>query len=789
MGKINWSSIKSSIDARLVRYTGRQANLWICIENFNKETWPKRDLAKHRYWAEQWRQADTTARETLFSQHGIRYTPLLRLPYFDPINFTVLDTMHNFFLGLLERHCRNIWGMDLEADDGDGSLKPYGTKDPPQVSSHKLQQARRALEFKDAKRLASSSKAVLIYLCIENDLRRASGKKGLIRELLQWRRKQGAYMPDRWYQSQATAAAREPQAPTPSVHPHGSLTPSAASSAMASGYTALPSTGNFQQQDRILLPSEISKDQIEDGQDILARGLKLDGITRPVLALLCAQRSIPLRTGALKKEMVVALNEWRAQQADAGKVQDGKRRKRGRSKADPGSVVLGQAVLTAASLDIQKMVLPRWVDPAPIGVGRKKRGKLSADQWRSFCTIHLVFTLIRLWGREPEESRWYKMLLNFLDLVQAVETGSMLVTSPRHRSAYETFMTRYLIQMKDLYKEAAIVPNHHLSLHVPDYLESWGPSPQTRGFGWERFNFSLQQINTNKRFGDIEKTYLFTSARKANLLALITLKKIRASVATMYQRLQKVVNPDARGTRLHDMLSTSSGVRCIPKIKVNLTPNSLESLATLLNSEEDFGVNYIPAHTTLVIESGSLFLHPLVSVLPSIKLFGTTYRPFSRAPRDSNVLICSGSVDGLPYLPARIEEIFTHERESTDMELKSEVFFSVRLLRALPQELVKKDWFRGFGLVGGSLWSTIYEGRSQIIRPSSIMCHFASSILEASATGFDCDATHILPLDRLKRQIESSGERIRDTYEDVEGFPTDDEDDQIEDEVEMEVDN
>jgi hypothetical protein len=156
------------------------------IEDFHKERWPKRNLAQHRYWAEQWKQADITTRETLFQEHGIRYTPLLRLPYFDPIKFTVLDTMHNFFLGLLERHCRNIWGMDLEAEDGDGSLKPYGTKDPPQVSAHKLQKARQALEFKDAKRLVSSSRAVLIYLCIENDLRRGSGKKGLVRELLQW---------------------------------------------------------------------------------------------------------------------------------------------------------------------------------------------------------------------------------------------------------------------------------------------------------------------------------------------------------------------------------------------------------------------------------------------------------------------------------------------------------------------------------------------------------------------------------------------------------------------------
>jgi predicted ATPase len=79
---------------------------------------------------------------------------------------------------------------------------------------------------------------------------------------------------------------------------------------MASGYTALPSTGQFHQQAPILLPSEVSKEKIEDGQDALARGLKLDGINRPVLAALCAQRSIPLRIGALKKEMIAALNEW-----------------------------------------------------------------------------------------------------------------------------------------------------------------------------------------------------------------------------------------------------------------------------------------------------------------------------------------------------------------------------------------------------------------------------------------------------------------------------------------------
>ncbi|KAJ2911826.1 hypothetical protein MD484_g8588, partial [Candolleomyces efflorescens] len=743
------------------------------LENFRKEKWPQRNLNLHRFWAEQWNRADPVAQANLFQEHGVRYTPLLRLPYFDPIQFTVLDTMHNFFLGLLERHCRDIWGMDLEAVDGDGSLKPYGTKDPPQVSAHKLQIARQALEFKDVKRLASSSRSVLIYLCIENDLRRGRGKKNLVRELLQWRKKQGAFMPSAWHRNPALD-----DEPTPAISKTYVLSSSGPLNPPPAGSSAQVDEALFSSQESsVSLPSSISKEKLEDAEDALVRGLKLDGITRPVLAALCADRSIHLRNGAIKQEMVAALNEWRARQVAEGNIEQGRKKKIKKKKGDPGSVVLGRTVLAAASLDIENMVLPKWVDPAPIGVGQKKRGKLSADQWRSFCTIHLVFTLIRLWGREPEGSRWYSMLTNFLDLVQAVETGSMLVTSADHRNAYNLLMTRYLVRMKELYKEALIVPNHHLALHVPDYLELWGPSPHTRGFGWERFNFDLQQIKSNKRFGDIEKSYLYTSARKANLIALLALEKIKAAVSNMYARLQKVLHPDARGTRLYDIFNDSSNqARRVPKNQVNLPPLALESLATLLNNEEGSEITYVPTHTQLAVPPGHLFLHPLVGILPSLKQKGTVYRSFSRAPRDSNILLRSESGSGMPYHPARLEEIFTHKRQSRGKEVVSEVFCVVRLLQALPEELIEKDWFRSFGLVGGSLWSSIHDDQSRIIRPSLIVCHYASSIMQASETGFGFVTTHVLPLDRLKTYIESSGERVVDTYEDVEGIFLEDDD-------------
>lgn len=151
-----------------------------------KSSWPVRSLTAHRFWAEQWRDAeDETTRLQIFEAHGIRWTPLLKLPYFDPIRFTVVDTMHNFFLGLLQRHCRGIWGMDLGLEDGDGTAKPRKTA-PSQPSEERMQEARTALEFNDQARLAQSTKHVLWFLCLELDLRRGGKKRDLVRALLSW---------------------------------------------------------------------------------------------------------------------------------------------------------------------------------------------------------------------------------------------------------------------------------------------------------------------------------------------------------------------------------------------------------------------------------------------------------------------------------------------------------------------------------------------------------------------------------------------------------------------------
>ncbi|KAJ2921673.1 hypothetical protein H1R20_g15417, partial [Candolleomyces eurysporus] len=481
------------------------------IENFNKATWPKRDLETHRYWAEQWKEADSATRYKLVQDHGIRYTPLLRLPYFDPPKYSIVDTMHNFLNGLLQRHCRNIWGMDLETEDGDGEFPP-GSSPPPLPSTHAIREARKALELGDVPALTKSRKEALWYLCLDLDLRRGRNKKDLIRELLRWRKAQGPFIADpRWQDTDpikdvaGTPLSRTYSSTLPVVPPPSRI----ASSGSAVPYSANPmplAVSSFnslflprwntntpsQTLVTVQLPAEVSADKLDTGEDLLARGLKLSSLNNDVLFTLCFRRGISLPEKPKKKDMVAALDRWRSNHGISIAPK----------KARPNTVVLGSTILKAVSDDMQKTMLPRWVNPAPLRAGQKKHGKLSADQWRVLCSIHLTVTLIRLWGRQPQESRWYQMLVNFLDLVKAVEIGSMLVVSRDHIDEYETLMTRYLITMKSLYKEARVVPNHHLALHTSDFLDIWGPSPETHGFGWERYNHTLQQINTNRRFGE-----------------------------------------------------------------------------------------------------------------------------------------------------------------------------------------------------------------------------------------------------------------------------------------------
>ena len=57
--------------------------------------------------------ASTKAQQkSIEKEYGIRYSVLLELPYFNPIRQTVIDPMHNLFLGTAKR-CMELWTKNV----------------------------------------------------------------------------------------------------------------------------------------------------------------------------------------------------------------------------------------------------------------------------------------------------------------------------------------------------------------------------------------------------------------------------------------------------------------------------------------------------------------------------------------------------------------------------------------------------------------------------------------------------------------------------------------------------
>ena len=76
---------------------------------FVRELWPKRDNKNHKEQGIKWRQAKTlTEQHKIEKEYGVRYTELLRLPYFDTMHFSVVDPMHNKLLGTA-KHVTALW--------------------------------------------------------------------------------------------------------------------------------------------------------------------------------------------------------------------------------------------------------------------------------------------------------------------------------------------------------------------------------------------------------------------------------------------------------------------------------------------------------------------------------------------------------------------------------------------------------------------------------------------------------------------------------------------------------
>lgn len=156
------------------------------IEQLDPSLWPPRTMKFHLEGVRAWKNARSSdERAKVFERYAARWSALLDLPYWNALDFTVIESMHNHYLGLLQNHIRAIWGIDIEAEDSQGLSDPK-RKPPPIPVPEVMRQGAAALASGDRISLLKFERRVLWHLCANLNLRRAKTKKMMVKELLNW---------------------------------------------------------------------------------------------------------------------------------------------------------------------------------------------------------------------------------------------------------------------------------------------------------------------------------------------------------------------------------------------------------------------------------------------------------------------------------------------------------------------------------------------------------------------------------------------------------------------------
>lgn len=247
------------------------------------------------------------------------------------------------------------------------------------------------------------------------------------------------------------------------------------------------------------------------------RGTKFESMKKPTLVQTCYLRSITLVKGkkpeSLTKEVlynalatpVSAFGFLRSPSHITCKVEAEKQAKLPPGfAAVNGGAVLGADVMRAIWDDMRNTILPSWVGVAPKNWGTKKRGKLSADHWRSVLTVHLPITLIWFWRRETGRKK--ALLSNMLDLVVAVRVANFKETNADISAIYDKHISRYVEEAAALFREDNITPSMHSATHIGHNLRDFGPSHSRGAQFYERYIHHLQRQNTNMKFGSYSRS-------------------------------------------------------------------------------------------------------------------------------------------------------------------------------------------------------------------------------------------------------------------------------------------
>jgi hypothetical protein len=150
------------------------------IDFMKPKEWPRKDLHHIREFAEMWKNASSERyQDQIFEACGIRWSALLDLPYWDPVLYSVVDSMHALDLGLFQHHCRDLFQINIKVEGGDGFATPRPPVNKRQITGLKpLQDCVEAICSNRSHllyELLDFHRKVLFTICLDNEIRWADG--------------------------------------------------------------------------------------------------------------------------------------------------------------------------------------------------------------------------------------------------------------------------------------------------------------------------------------------------------------------------------------------------------------------------------------------------------------------------------------------------------------------------------------------------------------------------------------------------------------------------------------
>ncbi|KAI0349527.1 hypothetical protein OH77DRAFT_1499521 [Trametes cingulata] len=420
--------------------------------------------------------------------------------------------------------------------------------------------------------------------------------------------------------------------------------------------------------------------------------------------------------------------------------------------------VLTSDVMEQVRADLASTFLPSWIERPPRNFGSRAHGKLKADHWRTVCTIHMVITLGRIWGRDGASAGERLLLENFVHLVIAVDQATRRTMTPDRARLFDHHMLEYLRTLRALF-DHQLVPNHHLSLHLASCLLLFGPVHGWWAFPFERFNGILQRLNNSSQIEKVPLSFmhLFTVGAELRWLMASVDWPDTAEFRELLDALEDAYRDAARGSRTVDIFSAVPGygppLQTLDEIYDNLKDSKLDLsvYATLLNLLHASTDSRDHAFTSLYdsIDANAPRLSPYARSIPRFESDRVLYGTREKNVRNSFVYFCNPlSDDPSAVVAGQIVQIFLHPRFTIDERRIVEPFCLIDQYVPLTAADAEKDPFRRFPLLDTRLYYNRFQEQQALVRACNIVAHFACLVYTPEKMAEECIVAR--SLDRVR---------------------------------------